>query len=69
MKPGMTRWKIRPVSYTHLPGVGPARRKGLMKKFQSLDALREASVEELAGAPSMNLDSARKVYHFFHGDD
>ena len=52
-----------------IPGVGPARRKGLMKKFQSLDALREASVEELAGAPSMNLDSARKVYHFFHGDD
>ncbi len=52
-----------------IPGVGPARRKGLMKKFQSLDALREAAVEELAEAPSMNLDSARKVYHFFHGGD
>ena len=51
-----------------IPGVGPARRKGLMKKFQSLDALKAATVEELAQAPAMNEGSARKVYDFFHGE-
>lgn len=51
-----------------IPGVGPARRKGLMKKFQSLESLKAATVEELAQAPAMNESSARKVYDFFHGD-
>ena len=35
-----------------------------MRTFKSLEAVREASVEELAGAPSMNEASARKVYEF-----
>ena len=49
-----------------IDGIGPARRKSLMRTFKSLEAVREASVEELAGAPSMNEASARKVYEFFH---
>ena len=48
-----------------IDGIGPARRKSLMRTFKSLEAVREAS-EELAGAPSMNEASARKVYEFFH---
>jgi excinuclease ABC subunit C len=48
-----------------IPGIGPARRKSLMRTFQSLEAIREASVEELAKAPSMNEASARRVHEFF----
>lgn len=48
-----------------IEGIGPARRKSLMRTFQSLEAIKEASVEELAKAPSMNEASARKVYEFF----
>ena len=49
-----------------IEGIGPARRKALMRKFQSLDSIRKASVEELADTESMNLAAAQKVYDFFH---
>lgn len=49
-----------------IPGIGAARRKALMKTFPSLDAIREADVETLAGLPSMNEQAARAVFAFFH---
>ena len=49
-----------------IEGIGPARRKALMKQFKSIEAIREASVEELKNAPSMNIQAAEKVYEFFH---
>ncbi len=49
-----------------IPGIGPARRKGLMRKFGSVEKIREASVGELAQADSMNEASAQAVYQFFH---
>ena len=49
-----------------IPGIGPTRRKALMKKFQSLENIRNASVEELLEAEGMNLRSAEAVYGFFH---
>lgn len=49
-----------------IPGIGPARRKALMRQFQSLDAIREATVEELLELPAMNEGAARAVYEFFH---
>ena len=49
-----------------IEGIGPARRKALMRAFQSLQAIREASEEELARVPAMNAASARQVYDFFH---
>lgn len=48
-----------------IPGIGPARRKSLMRTFQSLEAIKAASIEELANAPAMNEASARKVKEFF----
>nr|WP_308741863.1 excinuclease ABC subunit UvrC [uncultured Anaerocolumna sp.] len=48
-----------------IKGVGAARRKALMKHFQSIEAIKEASVEELAAVPSMNKPAAEKVYEFF----
>ena len=50
-----------------IEGIGPARRKSLMRTFQSLEAVRDASEEELSRAPSMNAASARAVWEFFHG--
>lgn len=52
-----------------IPGIGPARRKALMKHFKSQEAVREASVEELAAAPQMNRRAAEEVYKFFHGKE
>lgn len=49
-----------------IPGIGPARRKVLMKHFGSLDEIREAGVEDLKKLPSMNEKSAMEVYNFFH---
>ena len=49
-----------------IPGIGPARRKALMRRFQSLEAIREASEEELAKTESMNEQAAQAVYQFFH---
>lgn len=50
-----------------IEGIGPARRKALMRAFQSLEAIRDAGEEELARVPSMNSASARAVWEFFHG--
>ncbi|MBP3701923.1 MAG: hypothetical protein J6I64_08530, partial [Lachnospiraceae bacterium] len=50
-----------------IAGIGPARRKALMRHFKSIEVIREATVEELASAPQMNLRAAQAVYDFFHG--
>ena len=49
-----------------IDGIGAARRKALMKAFQSLEAIKAADVETLAKVPSMNRAAAEKVYDFFH---
>ena len=52
-----------------IDGIGPARRKALMRHYQSLDDIRAATVEELTTVPSMNEKSAKAVYNFFHDTD
>lgn len=49
-----------------IPGVGAARRKDLMKHFADIEAIKNATVEELKSLPSMNEKSANDVYRFFH---
>ena len=49
-----------------ISGVGETRRRELMKHYQSLEAIRNASVEDLAEVPSMNRRAAEQVYAFFH---
>ena len=49
-----------------IPGIGPSRRKALMMRFDSLDAIRSADVEELAKTPGMNRQAAEAVYQKFH---
>lgn len=49
-----------------IPDIGPARRKALMRQFKSIEAVKEASVEDLETVPGMNRRSAESVYGFFH---
>ena len=51
-----------------IKGIGPARRKSLMRTFKTIEAVREASVEELEAAPQMNRAAAEAVYIFFRDD-
>lgn len=50
-----------------IPGVGPARRKALMRHFKSIEEIRAASAEELAALPEINRRAAEDIYDFFHG--
>lgn len=49
-----------------IKGIGTVRRKALMKYFMSIDAIKEADIEELMKVDSMNRKAAEEVYHFFH---
>lgn len=51
-----------------IEGIGPARRKALMRRFQSLENIKNATVEELAETESMNPAVAQKVYDFLHSN-
>lgn len=48
-----------------IPGIGETRRKALMRRFRSVENIRDASVEELSQTESMNMQSAESVYAFF----
>ena len=49
-----------------IPGIGETRRKALMRRFRSVENIKDASVEELSQTESMNVQSAEAVYQFFH---
>lgn len=49
----------------HVEGIGPKRRQELWKKFKTLDAMKQASVEELAAVEGMNYPAAQTLYDFF----
>lgn len=62
---------MRGKRFTHsqledIPGIGPARRKALLKHFQSLKAIKNASPEELLAAPGMTKATAEAVYAWAH---
>lgn len=52
-----------------IKGIGPARRKALMRHFKTIEAIRDAQVEELSSVPQMNQAAAEAVYHFFHAKE
>ncbi len=62
---------LRSKAQTHsvldeIKGIGPARRKALLRAFGSAEAVRDAGLDQLAHAPSMDARSARNVWEFFH---
>lgn len=52
-----------------IQGVGEKRRRALFDSFLTLDAIKEASVDELAAVKGMNISAAKSVYATFHKDD
>lgn len=52
-----------------IPGIGPKRRKELMKNFLSLDEIKKATIEQLSIVPTMNEKAAKQVFDFFHNND
>lgn len=50
----------------NIEGIGPARRKALMKRFLEIDKIREATVEELMEAEGITRNVAENVYKYFH---
>ncbi len=51
-----------------IPGVGPSRRKALMRRFKSIEEIKNAEVEALAGVDEIPESVARGIYEFFHGE-
>ena len=47
-------------------GVGPARRKALMRHFKSIEDMKQATVEELLEIPELNRNVAEEIFRFFH---
>lgn len=52
------------ISLTKAPGIGEKRAAALLKHFKTMKALKEASVEEIAKAPLMNITSAKALRRF-----
>ena len=48
-----------------IPGIGPVRRKALMRKFRNLEGIAAAGLEDLLSCPGMDEKSSRAVLHFF----
>ncbi|MSN25382.1 MAG: excinuclease ABC subunit UvrC [Geobacter sp.] len=51
-----------------IPGIGPKRRSALLKKFGSLQRLKDGSIEEIAAVDGMNRATAEKLYERLHND-
>ncbi len=49
-----------------IPGVGPVRRKALMRHFKSIDEIKNATVEMLCEIPEIPESAAEEIYAFFH---
>ena len=49
-----------------IPGVGPIRRKALMRHFKSIDEIKNATVEQLCEIPEIPTGAAEEIYAFFH---
>ena len=49
-----------------IPGIGPARRKALMRHFKSIDEIKAASVEILSAVPEIPKATAEMIYNYFH---
>ena len=48
-----------------IPGVGPSRRKALMKYFKSIEELRAADAAKISEVPGISANVAQEIYQFF----
>jgi excinuclease ABC subunit C len=61
------RRDIREGGLQEIPGIGPARKRALLRHFGTLRAIERAAIADLEQVPGINAETARKVYNFFHG--
>ncbi len=57
---------IRETGLQEIPGIGPTRKRALLRHFGTLKAIERASVADLEHVPGINAETARKIYNFFH---
>ncbi len=60
------RRDIHEAGLQEIPGIGPARKRALLRHFGTLKAIERASLSDLAQVPGINEESARRIYDFFH---
>jgi excinuclease ABC subunit C len=56
---------IREAGLQEIPGIGPTRKRALLRHFGTLKAIERASVADLAEVPGINDETARKIHGFF----
>jgi excinuclease ABC subunit C len=56
---------IREAGLQEIPGIGPTRKRALLRHFGTLKAIERASLPDLAQVPGINAETARKIYEFF----
>src|SRR5215471_12358456 len=57
---------IREAGLQEIPGIGPTRKRALLRHFGTVKAIEQASLPDLAQVPGINAETARKIYEFFH---
>jgi excinuclease ABC subunit C len=57
---------IREAGLQEIPGIGPTRKRALLRHFGTVKAIERASLPDLASVPGINAETARKIYEFFH---
>ena len=57
---------IREAGLQEIPGIGPTRKRALLRHFGTVKAIERASLPDLAQVPGINAEIARKIYEFFH---
>jgi excinuclease ABC subunit C len=58
---------IREAGLQEIAGIGPTRKRALLRHFGTLKAIERATVADLSQVPGINAETARKIYDFFHG--
>ena len=60
------RRDLREAGLQEIPGIGPTRKRALLRHFGTLKAIERAALADLAKVPGISAETARKVYDFFH---
>jgi excinuclease ABC subunit C len=57
---------LREAGLQEIPGIGPVRKRALLRHFGTLKAIERASLADLARVPGINAETARRIHDFFH---
>ena len=57
---------IREAGLQEIPGIGPTRKRALLRHFGTVKAIERASLPDLVQVPGISAETARKIYEFFH---